>query len=107
MAQIDMSQKSSSSVPDIRENSNESSNMEGEETRTYKSAPAFAGPGTSASKPGGVKAHRFKILNKLDPRLNADILEHAKNGTLKGEQLSPESEWKELEELRGIRNQNS
>lgn len=40
----------------------------------------FPGPGQSASSPKKPRGHSSKVLNKLDPRLNADLLEAKKRG---------------------------
>lgn len=40
------------------------------------------GPGASATAPEKPKAHSSKILNKLDPRQDADIIEAQRRGEL-------------------------
>ena len=51
-------------------------------------SPEFPGPGTSASKTGGIHPHSSKLLNKLDPRFDADRLQEAAEGRLKEDTLT-------------------
>lgn len=46
-------------------------------------SPGFTRPGSSASEPGGVQSHDSKVLNKLDPRFDADRLHEQQEGRLK------------------------
>ena len=44
--------------------------------------PDFPGPGSSTTAPGKPKAHDSKVLNKLDPRVDHDIMEAKQKGDL-------------------------
>lgn len=44
--------------------------------------PGVAGPGASATAPEKPKPHDSKIINKLDPRFDEDVLEAEKRGEL-------------------------
>ncbi|KAL5365247.1 hypothetical protein BJX96DRAFT_179667 [Aspergillus floccosus] len=48
----------------------------------------FAGPGKSATAPEKPKPHASKILNKLDPRFDQDILEEHHKETHMTESLA-------------------
>jgi hypothetical protein len=58
------------------------SDSSSDSTGVGQSQAGFKGPGGSVSQPGGVKPHSSKILNKLDPRFDADRLQEAKEGKL-------------------------
>ncbi|TPR01290.1 hypothetical protein CAN33_0038565 [Aspergillus niger] len=42
------------------------------------SQPRFPGPGSSTTAPSTSKPHSNKLLNKLDPRYDSDVLESEK-----------------------------
>lgn len=44
--------------------------------------PGYPGPGHAATKPHKPHGHDSKLLNKLDPRYNADLIEAHKRGQL-------------------------
>lgn len=44
--------------------------------------PGFPGPGSSTTAPEKPKAHDSKVLNKLDPRVDHDIIEAKQKGEL-------------------------
>ena len=44
--------------------------------------PGFPGPGSSTTAPEKPKAHGSKFLNKLDPRVDHDIMEAKQKGDL-------------------------
>ena len=44
--------------------------------------PGFPGPGSSTTAPEKQKGHNSKFLNKLDPRLDEDVMEAKERGDL-------------------------
>jgi hypothetical protein len=70
---------SASNVDIIDPNTSSSKNS----NTSNEGSTKFSGPGTSASKPGGVQPHSSKLLNKLDPRLDSDLIEEVNEGRLK------------------------
>lgn len=53
-----------------------------EQAREEADKPAFPGPGSDASAGEKPKPHDSKILNKLDPRFDADMIEAKEKGEL-------------------------
>lgn len=44
--------------------------------------PGFPGPGSSTTAPEKPKGHGSKVLNKLDPRMDQDVMEAKEKGDL-------------------------
>lgn len=51
--------------------------------------PGFPGPGSSTTAPEKPKAHDSKFLNKIDPRVDHDIMEANQKGELGGSAAKP------------------
>ena len=72
-----------SSIPQRSFETNPKSNVEIKDPASEgnKSAgenvPGFKGPGSSASKQGGIQPHSNKVMNRVDPRFDADRLQEA------------------------------
>ena len=45
--------------------------------KTGGNIPSFKGSGSSASKQGGIQPHSNKVMNRVDPRFDADQLQGA------------------------------
>jgi hypothetical protein len=50
------------------------------QAKDTSAAPAFEGPGAKATAPETSKPHSSKIMNKLDPRFDSDVLEQRDQG---------------------------